>query len=179
MKPEVSDAVAWYVREVLSKWMEDHPNETKASLARTMDVTKMTTGKILNGEARPGLAASQKTAELVGMDWKRFQALAATEYRARGEREMRTEMDDRYPNRAAVLKVLAAELHPETVVRAKKIALKSVSDMMASEWIDDIRALDRQVRRELANPDHAKREREAKRKEVEAALEEEDTDRPR
>ena len=89
--------------------------------------------------------------------------------------EVTIEPEDRYPNRAAVLRVLAAELHPETIERARRIALKSADDMAASEWFDDIRALDRQVRRELAHPEHAHEERATKRKEVEDVLDDEDT----
>ena len=95
--------------------------------------------------------------------------------RAKPNAEVVVEYEDRYPNRAAVLRVLAAELHPETIERARRIALKSTDDMAASEWFDDIRALDRQVRRELAQPEQAREQRAAKRKEVEDVLDDEDT----
>jgi hypothetical protein len=179
MEPEVSDAVAWYVREVLTKWLAENKGETPASLARLIKVSKMTTGKLVKG-TRPGLKLARHTAtHLLKMPLEKLEEIAAIEYRARGEREMRAEMDDRYPNRAAVLRVLAAELHPETVKRAKTINLQSVDDMLASEWFDDIRALDRRVRRELADPDRAKAERSEKRRQVESALDDEDNDRSR
>ena len=178
--PELPNDVAWYVRHVINEYLREHPEATDPSVAALVGSTKQTIGRVRNGLTRAGTNLATKVAEkLCRVSWEEFKRRAAREHKKQPSAEITTEYVDRYPNRAAVLRLLSPELHPETIKRAKQIALKSDDDVAASEWIDDIRSLDRKVRRELAHPERAAEERAAKRRQVEEVLDAEDNDRSR
>lgn len=176
--PEQPEDVAWYGRDVLLDWFKRHPDAKDPDLAKEIHSTKQTVGKIRKGETRVGTNFAMKMADLAGVTWEEFKKRAAQEFKQRGG-ETRTEYDERYPNRAAVIEVLKDELHPETIKRAGKGALDSDSDMSRSEWFDEIRTFDRRVRRELENPAAEASARAARRKQVESALDDEDVPKPR
>jgi transcriptional regulator with XRE-family HTH domain len=65
------------------------------------------------------------------------------------EADTRVEYTDRYPNRARAIEALRDEVLPESIADLRVVTLQSDTDPLVSEWIDDLRALDRRRRRGL------------------------------
>lgn len=146
---ELDEAVEWFARERVLRWDQEHPGERAVDLARKSKVSKATISDIRRGDRGIGLKTAMGIAEALGVTWDRFQDLAREAFAAQrpAPREPTVERPARYPNLVAALEFLRDEVLPETRAEMLGVKLKSNDDLSRVEWVDEILATDRRLRR--------------------------------
>jgi transcriptional regulator with XRE-family HTH domain len=128
------------------QWILDHRDISARELARLAELpSESHVGLILTrGGTRTSGKALAKIARAarVELEW----LIEGT-----GPRDVGTHVEytDRYPNRARAIEALRDEVLPESIADLRIVTLQSDTDPLVSEWIDDLRALDRRRRRGL------------------------------
>jgi transcriptional regulator with XRE-family HTH domain len=122
-----------------------------AGLAKASGVSKSAIGLILKERSSIGIKVAKGVGRLFGMTLDQVLENAEREFAAKFE-ETRVERPERYPNRAAVLALLRADLDPEVVTRVESRALSSPTDMPKMWWIRTVLNEQEAVRLERENP---------------------------
>lgn len=154
---ELSPASVSYVRDLMARWLRGEgtaPADTQrnmAGLAKASGVSKTAIGLILKERSSIGSKVAKGVGALFGMTLDEVQENAEREFAAKFD-EPRVERPERYPNRAAVLALLRADLEPEVVTRVESRALSSPTDMPKMWWIRTVLNEQEAVRLERENP---------------------------
>lgn len=141
----------------MARWLRGEgtaPADTQrnmAGLAKASGVSKTAIGLILKERSSIGSKVAKGVGALFGMTLDEVQENAEREFAAKFD-EPRVERPERYPNRAAVLALLRADLEPEVVTRVESRALSSPTDMPKMWWIRTVLNEQEAVRLERENP---------------------------
>lgn len=154
---ELSPAAVSYVRDLMQRWLRGEgsaPNgepRNKAGLAKAAGVSKTAIGQILEGRNSIGAKVATGVGALFGLSFDEVKVNGEREFAAKFD-DQRIERPERYPNRAAVLSLLRAELDPEVVTRVESQALASPVDPPKTWWIRTVLQVQEAVRLERDNP---------------------------
>lgn len=154
---ELSPAAVSYVRDLMARWLRGEgtapadAQRNMAGLAKASGVSKSAIGLILKERSSIGIKVAKGVGRLFGMTLDQVLENAEREFAAKFE-ETRVERPERYPNRAAVLALLRADLDPEVVTRVESRALSSPTDMPKMWWIRTVLNEQEAVRLERENP---------------------------
>jgi transcriptional regulator with XRE-family HTH domain len=166
-KREVTDAVEWYALREIRAWLDTHKadRETVASLARKVGMSKMHLGNVLKTERGVGIELTRNFAKLLGLPLEEFETRAEAAYREhRRGLETRIELEERYPNRAAILSALGDELDPVARRAVQSLELHSAGDPPKAWWMRRVLTEIERAQLEREHPElvEAKREADAK-----------------
>lgn len=152
--PEVSEAVARFVREQIEAMIAGPPPRTATEVGRLLGVTKAQIGDVRKRGRGVGIKTANGMARHLGMSLEQLEAHVATLAKS-APVESRVERPLRYPSLAKVLDLLAPEIDPATSKYVLGLAFDFDEDPGPTYWIQRVQAEDHRIRRDRADPRRA------------------------
>jgi transcriptional regulator with XRE-family HTH domain len=180
-RPGLSDSEAKRVRDLLQRLLDEGEFENLTQLARALERTQPAVTQLLAGTNKASFETLKRVAGVARVPYASLLDGGSPPDLLRVSDSRTVEYDPRYPNRSEAIDVLirAGEDREEVeqAADAVAVALSSAEDLSTLDWLDDIRAELRRLRRgggrvgaRQVTPDEARAAQDETARRFEAAL---------